>query len=135
VVMVVALSAQPLYGSISYLNYSSNLGVAVREAEAIKKAALSAFMGGPGNVRKVAVRLSDGPDSFSIRLGGSEGQSGCHTIDLLWHGQTAANLLLDGLGLSIVTPDKEGIVIVGSQELLLTCIAGNQGDVIIAEVI
>jgi len=134
-VMIIAMSAQPLYGSLSYLNYSSNLGAAVQGAEAIKKGALSAFVGGPGNVRKVAIHLDGGSNSFSIRLGGGEDESRSRTIDVLWHGSIAATVSLEGRGLSIVCLDGKDIIIEGSQELLLTCIVGRCGDVVIAEAI
>jgi hypothetical protein len=133
-VTIITLSIQPLYGAISYLGYSQNLGYALHEAEAIKRAALSAFVGGPGNVRKVAVSLSHGSVSFSIRLGGCEGEGRTRTIDVLWNGAVAATITLEGLGLSIICREGSEIVIEGSQELLLSCSAGQDRDVVIAEI-
>lgn len=134
-VMIIALSAQPLYGAISYLGYSQSLGVAVQEAEDIKKAALSAFAGGPGNVRKVDVHLSQGSLAFSIRLGGAEGEGRTRTIDVLWNGAIAATITLDGNGFSIVSKEGNEVLIEGNQELRLSCSASESGDVVIAETV
>ena len=134
-VMIIALSVQPLFGSLSYLAYAQNLGGAVEEAEAVKRAALSAFIGGPGNVRKVTLHLGEGSASFSIRLGGDEGEGRSRTIDVLWHGNVAASVALEGQGLSIISLEGKDIIIDGNQDLRLSCWERASGDVVIAEVL
>ncbi len=134
-VMIVSLSAQPLYGAIAYLDYSQDLGLAVQQAESIRKAAVSAFIGGPGNIRKVSIHLGDQPSTFSIRLGGAEDESRTGSIDVLKDGGTAASITLGGQGIRIVGKEGNEIIIKGDQTLQLTCMAMRSGDLIIAETI
>jgi len=129
------LSALPLYDSLNYLGYSQSLGRAVQEAEAIKESALSAFIGGPGNIRKVSVQLSEAPGSFSLTLGGSDGEGRSRTIDVLYHGDLAATVVFEDQGLSIIGPEGKSMIIEGKQEVRLTCCEGVNGDVVLAEII
>ncbi|MDD1756122.1 MAG: hypothetical protein LUQ39_04730 [Methanomassiliicoccales archaeon] len=132
-VMILALSIQPLYASLSYLGYGQELGRAVQEAEAIKEAAVSAYLGGPGNIRKVSISMNDGPGSFSIRLGGAEGEGTSKTIDILYYGNLAATVTLEGQSLSIISMEGQSLIVEGKQELRLTCCQRAMGDIVLVE--
>lgn len=132
-VMVMALSAQPLYGSLSYLGYTQGLSQAMDEAQEIRGAALSAFIAGPGNVRIVSVELGDGTSSFSIRLGGGEGDGTTRKIDVLYEGGIAATLTFEGEGLSMVGIAGKVFIIGHDQELRLSCLSSLTGSVVLVE--
>jgi hypothetical protein len=94
---------------------------------------MSAYLGGPGNIRKVSISINDGPGSFSIRLGGSEGEGSSKTIDILYHGNLAATVAMEGQGLSIVGMEGQSLIIEGKQELRLTCCQRAMGDTVLVE--
>jgi hypothetical protein len=132
-VLVIALSAQPLYGSLSYLGYAQGLSLAMDEAQEIRKAALSAFIAGPGNVRIVSVDLGEGTPPFSIRLGGGVGDGSTRKIDVLYEGGAAATLTFEGEGLCLVGSAGKVFVVEHDQELRLSCISSRTGDVVMVE--
>jgi hypothetical protein len=132
-VMVIALSAQPLYGSLSYLGYTQGLSQAMDEAQEIRRAALSAFIAGPGNVRLVSIDLGDGASSFSIRLGGEDGDGTTKKIDVLYEGGTAATLTFEGEGLCMIGSAGMVFVIDHDQDLRLSCVSSRAGSVVLVE--
>ena len=134
-VMVIALSAQPLYASVSYLGYTQGLSRAMDEAQEIRRAALSAFIAGPGNIRTVSVDLGEGTSSFSIRLGGGDGDGSTRKIDVLYGGGAAATLTFEGEGLSIVGSAGKILVLDHDLELRLSCVLGQIEDVVLVEVL
>jgi hypothetical protein len=132
-VMVIALSAQPLYGSLSYLGYTQGLSQAMDEAQEIRRAALSAFIAGPGNVRIVSIDLEDGASSFSIRLGGGDGDGTTRKIDILYEGGTAATLTFEGEGLCMIGSAGKVFVIDHDQDLRLSCVSNQAGSAVLVE--
>jgi len=134
-VLVIALSAQPLYDSLSYLGYTQDLSRAMDEAQEIRRAALSAFIAGPGNIRTVSVDLGEGTSSFSIRLGGGDGDGSTRKIDVLYQGGAAATLTFEGEGLCMLGSAGKVFVIEHDQELRLSCLSSRTGDVVLVEVL
>lgn len=133
--LIIALSAPALYGSLSYLQFTAGFHAALEEAKEVKDAALSTFVGGPGNVRNVDIALAASKGAAQIRLAGEEGGASSYLIEVLWKGGTTATVRLEEPMVSIVSKDGTPIMLDGNMTLRLECIEGGNGPVILAEVV
>ena len=134
--LVMALSAPALLGSLAYLDSMTAVDLAEREAEELRASAISAFVGGPGNVRRVHVELRSGLSGAPcLRLGGGEGDPRSHQIDVLWSGEMVGSVPLAEPGFAICTPQGLPLMIEGSGWVELSCLQGGEGPLVMAEMI
>lgn len=121
-------------GAVGYLSYSRDVSIAIEGAEDIKAAATSAFIGGPGNVRRVEIDLPAGCRA-SIMVGAApEGPAG-RLIEVMWKGNVAATVELDGPCFRILTGQGVRLELDRWTALRLTCLDFGDELVIGLEVI
>lgn len=133
--LVISLSAPALYSSVAYLDFASRLDRAMDVASEIKRAAVSAYVGGPGNVRIVSLKLDPiAEGSAAIRLGGEENEAQARVIEVLWEGELAATLTLEEPSFSIVTGQGSALLLEGLEDIRLSCEEGTEGPVVLVEV-
>jgi len=132
--LVISLCAPALNGALSYLEYSTDVAWGTEQAEKVRASALSAFVGGSGNVRTIVLELGSGDMDPTLRLGGGEDDPGSSLIEVLWRGRVAATVALESPAFRILTSDGMPVLIEGHVSVRLLCVETGRGLAVLAEV-